>query len=179
LSFFFLKDGHTIYRFIYEITPLDEVHKKKIFHGIKETFQAVIQGQIFTAFVQAGLAGLIFTCLGLPLPILFASLTFLFSMVPITGAATVWLPFVIYLLITSHMTKAVILLILGFFGISMVDNFLKPILIGEKTKLPYMLLFLGILGGLRVYGLMGVFLVPTLLSLMMVLLQIYRERFAA
>lgn len=178
LCFFFLKDGNNIYRFIYQITPLEDEDKAEIFHRMIETFQAVIQGQIFTAFVQAGLAGFIFACLGLPLPILFAGLTFLFSMVPVTGAATIWFPFAVYLLMAGHVTKAIILLFLGFFGISLIDNFLKPILIGEKTKLPYMVLFLGILGGLRVYGLMGVFLVPTLLSLLLVLIKITRERFS-
>ena len=63
----------------------------------------------------------------------------------------------------------------GAFVISLVDNFLKPTLIGKKTKLPYLLLFLGILGGLRVYGFMGIFLAPAVLSLFFVLIKIYQE----
>ena len=59
--------------------------------------------------------------------------------------------------------------------ISLVDNILKPLLIGEKTKLPYLLLFLGILGGLQIYGLMGIFLAPAILSLFFVLIKIYQE----
>ena len=84
---------------------------------------------------------------------------------------------VAYLAMNGHNVKAVILFVCGAFGISLVDNFLKPVLIGEKTKLPYLLLFLGILGGLQVYGLMGMFLAPTVLSLFFVLIKIYHAKF--
>ena len=93
------------------------------------------------------------------------------------GASIIWGALVIYLVILQNLTKALILFFLGVFGISLVDNFLKPLFIGEKTKLPYLLLFLGILGGLEAYGFVGIFLAPTLLSLFFALIKIYRTKF--
>ena len=177
LVFFFLKDGDKIYLFFYEITPLEESHKKDVFQQLNDTFSAVIRGQIVTAFAQAVLAGVIFWALGLPLPIFFAAATFLACLVPVFGAPLVWLPLTIYLAFHGHHSKAVVLFLLGVFVISMTDHILKPLLIGKKTKLPYLLLLLGILGGMQVYGLTGMFLAPAALSLFFVLIKIYRENF--
>ncbi len=177
LVFFFLKDGPKIYQFIYEATPLEETHKKIIFRQINQTFEAVIRGQLLTAIAQGAVAGIIYWFLGLPLPIFFAAATFLAALVPIFGAAAVWVPLAIYLAFTHAYVKAVILLVLGVCLISLVDNILKPILIGKKAHLPYLLLFLGILGGMEVYGLVGMFLAPAVLSLFFSLVTIYREKF--
>ncbi len=177
LIFFFLRDGRNILNFIYEVTPLDEDHKREIFAELGETFSATIRGQIFTGLVQGALAGIIFWILGLPLPIFFAMITFIASMIPVFGTATVWTPFVAYLAFTHEYGRAIALLVLGVVIISGIDNILKPILIGQKTKLPYPLLFIGILGGLQIYGFMGVFLAPAVLTLFFVLIKIYRGNF--
>ena len=177
LLFIFLKDGEKIYRFIYRIAPLEEPNKKSIFKQINETFAAVIRGQLLTSMVQAIVAGIIFWALRLPLPILFASLTFLTSLIPVAGASAVWLPLVIRLVMLHHYGKAVILFLFGAFVISVIDNVMKPALIGERTKLPYFLLFFGILGGIKLYGLMGIFIAPVVLSLFFALIKIYQEKY--
>jgi len=177
LIFFFLKDGPKIYEFFYEATPLETPDKKTIFKQINNTFEAVIRGQLLTALAQSSIGGLVYWAVGLPLPIFFAAATFLTSLVPIFGAAAVWLPLTFYLVIKQAYLRAAILFILGVSVISSVDNLLKPILIGKKTKLPYLLLFLGILGGIEVYGLVGMFLAPAVLSLFFSLIAIYREKF--
>ncbi len=177
LLFIFFKDGGKIYDFIYEIAPLEEKNRKSIFGRINETLSAVIRGQLLTSLAQAVLAGIIFWILGLPLPVFFAAVTFLVSMIPVAGAATVWFPLAIYLLTIHQQTKAIILLVLGTLVISLIDNMMKPALIGKKTQLPYFLLFFGILGGIKVYGLMGIFLAPVMLSLFFALIRIYQEKY--
>ncbi|MBI3307454.1 MAG: AI-2E family transporter [Candidatus Omnitrophica bacterium] len=177
LIFIFLKDGMQIYNFIYRIAPLEEKNKKSIFRQVNDTFSAVIRGQILTSLAQATVAGFIYWVLGIPAPVFFAAATFLATLIPVVGAANVWLPLVIYLLTLEQYIKAAVLAVLGFLVISLIDNIMKPALIGEKTKLPYFLLFFGILGGLHVYGLMGVFLAPVILSLFFVLVKIYQEKF--
>jgi len=157
-TFVFLKDGDKVYEFIYNIAPLEEENKKAIFGQINETFAAVIRGQLLTSLTQAFIAGTVFWSLGLPLPIFFAIATFITALIPLIGAAGVWLPFTIYLFVIHSYTKAIILLVVGAGVISLVDNLMKPALIGEKTKLPYFLLFFGILGGIKLYGIVGVFL---------------------
>lgn len=177
LLFIFLRDGETIYRFIYEIAPMEEKPKKAIFKQVNETFAAVIRGQLLTSAVQAVLSGIIFWILGVPVPLLFAALTFLIALIPVMGASGVWLPLAVYLAVTHQYVKAGILFVFGTLVISLIDNVMKPALIGEKTKLPYFLLFFGILGGLRLYGLMGVFLAPVMLSVFFALTKIYQEKY--
>ncbi len=173
--FVFLKDGEKIYAYIYQIAPLEEKSKRQIAIRVNEAFSAVIRGQLVTAITQATLAGFIFWILGIPVPLLFATLTFFTSMIPVVGAGSIWLPWVIYFFVSHETAKAVILLIFGGLVISLADNILKPALIGEKTKLPYFMLFFGILGGLKVYGFMGVFLAPVVLTLFFTMVKIHQE----
>lgn len=179
LVFFMLRDGAKIYGFCYEVTPLDDDNKSEIFEQLFETFTATLRGQLFTSLAQAAVLGIVFWILGLPLPVLFAAVAFFASMIPVIGVSTVWVPFVIYLFSTQEYTRAIALLVLGAVVISGIDNVLKPLLIGQKTKLPYSLLFLGILGGIQVYGFLGIFLAPAVLSLFFVLIKIYRNKFAS
>ena len=177
LTFVFLKDGEKIYDFIFQIAPMEERNKRYVFGQINETFSAVLRGQILTSMTQAVVAGVFFWVLGLPVPIFFAAATFLAGLIPVVGASSIWGPLVVYLYLIHEQQKAIILFLFGFLVISLIDNFMKPALIGEKTKLPYFLLFFGILGGIRLYGLIGIFLAPVLLSLFFALVKIYQEQF--
>ncbi|MBI4970753.1 MAG: AI-2E family transporter [Candidatus Omnitrophica bacterium] len=177
LLFFFFLDGEVMLDAIKEVLPMEKKHKNAIFTKVSETLSAVIRGQFVTAFCQATLAGIMFWLLGLPIPLFFGFLTFISAMIPVTGAATVWFPFVVYLFSINAMSKAIALLLVGTFVISLIDNILRPYLIGSKTKLPILLLFLGILGGLKVYGLTGIFLGPVILALTFALIKIYQEEY--
>jgi predicted PurR-regulated permease PerM len=177
LTFIFFKHGERIYNFIYEIAPFEKETKKALFRQIHETFIAVIRGQLLTSITQAFVAGVAFTALGVPIPLFFTFLIFLTSLIPILGAASVWFPIAVYFLIVGLYTKAIVLFVVGFFGISLIDNIMKPAIIGERTKLPYFLLFFGIMGGMKLYGLMGIFLAPVVLSLFFALIKIYREKY--
>lgn len=177
LLFVLVRDGEKIYDFFYKLTPLEEEDRAGVYSKLNESLSGVIRGQLVTSIIQAFLAGLTFFFLGLPAPILFGCLTFLTSMIPITGASTVWCPFAAYLFLTQQIPKAVVLTLIGIFIISMSDNVLKPILIGEKTKIPVFLLFFGIMGGLKVYGMDGVFLGPVFITLFFALIKIYQGKY--
>lgn len=177
LTFVFFKHGKNIYNFIYQIAPFEKATKDSLFQQINDTFTAVIRGQILTSFAQAFTAGVTFWLLGLPVPVFFAFLLFMTSLIPILGAASVWVPLVIYLVLSQLYLKALVLGIVGLLGISLLDNVMKPAIIGERTKLPYFLLFFGIMGGLKFFGLMGIFLAPVVLSIFFALIKIYREKY--
>jgi predicted PurR-regulated permease PerM len=177
LLFFFFRDGKYIHDLIFKIAPLSQENRSAVSKKLNETFSAVIRGQLVTSIVQALLTGLTFWVLRLPLPFFFGFLAFLASLIPVTGAATIWVPFAIYLFVTQAFGQGIALLLIGTFAISMSDNILKPILIGEKTKLPIFLLFLGILGGLNLYGFTGLFIGPVVISLFFVLLEIYQKEY--
>ena len=177
LLFFFFRDGKMMYDFVYKLVPMAKKNKEALADKINETLAAVIRGQFLTCIVQGMIAGFTFWILRLPLPFFFGFLTFLTAMIPITGAATVWVPFAIYLLLDHQTEKGIALAVIGGFGISLIDNILKPLLIGGKTRLPIFLLFLGILGSMKLYGFTGIFLGPVVLALFFALTKIYREEY--
>lgn len=178
LLFFFFRNGKGMYQFVYGLTPMVEKDRKRLFDKIYSTFASVIRGQILTSLIQALTAGVIFFFLGFPASAFLGLTTFFTSMVPVLGASSVWVVVMIYLFLIQKVKQAIILLVLGTLLISTVDNILKPIFIGEKSKIPAFLLFLSIFGGLRVYGLPGVFLGPLLIAVLFVLIDIYRERYS-
>ncbi len=177
LVFVFLKDGAQIYDFLYQIAPFEEKTKRTISEQITGTFEAVIRGQVLTSFAQAIVAGVLFSAVGIRAYLFFGVLTFILSMIPVGGAALVWIPLSAWLFFTGFKIQALILAIGGITIISLLDNVIKPAVIGERTKLPYFLLFFGILGGLAVYGFVGVFIAPVVLSLFFALVKIYREEY--
>jgi len=177
LMFILFQNGHRLSRWLFELTPLEETDKKHLFEKINQTFSAVIRGQLLTSLVQGGLAGIIFYFLGIPMAVFWGFLTFVASMIPFFGSATVWVPFAGYLFLTGSSKKALILTLLGVFVISLSDNLIKPLVINQKVRLPLFLLFLSILGGLSVYGFTGIFLGPIVLTLFFVFIEIYQSRY--
>src|SRR3989338_2350257 len=107
LLFFFFRDGEAMYEFVYRLIPMAKKNKDTLSERINETFSAVIRGQFVTCIVQGAIAGFTFWILGLPLPFFFGFLTFLTSMIPLTGAATVWVPFAVYLFLTHQTGKGI------------------------------------------------------------------------
>lgn len=177
LIFFFLKDGRRMVASCYKLVPLEEKDKAEIFSKIVETFESVIRGQFLTSLVQSVLCGVTFLVLGLPAPHFFGFLTFIATLIPVLGAAGIWVPFCVYLFAVQDTTRAVILLVVGVLLISGIDNVLKPLLIGERIKMPIFLLLFGVLGGLQAYGFTGIFLGPLFITLFFALVRIYQERY--
>lgn len=177
IFFFFLRDGEAMVRSLKLLFPMTRENKEVVFQRLSTTVSAVVRGLVVTGAVQAALAGSAFWALGVPFPVFLALLVGFLALVPIGGAILVWLPSAIYLFFSVSWVKALILFLWGGLVISTVDNFLKPLLIGEKTKLPTLFLFLAILGGLAFYGFIGVFLGPVMLALFLTLIEIYRKEY--
>ncbi len=178
ILFFFLRDGEGMVKGIKDLFPMTKENKEFVFARLSTTVSAVVRGLVVTGGVQAVLAGLAFWILGVPFPLFLALLIAFLALVPVGGAILVWLPSAVYLYLNGHWGKSLILFLWGALVISTVDNFLKPLLIGEKTKLPTLFLFLSILGGLAYYGMIGVFLGPVMLALFLTLIQIYRKEYS-
>lgn len=177
LLYTFLKTGTQLARTAYQLTPLPVQHKRTLFEQLNDTLAAVIRGQLFTAASQAAVAGVAFLIVGVPYPLLFGALTFFFALLPVVGAGAVWVPLTLWLAAQQSYTQAAILFVLGVGGISLIDNLVRPWLIAGKTGLPYLLLFLSILGGMRAYGLSGLFIGPVVFSILFVLIKIYRQEY--
>jgi predicted PurR-regulated permease PerM len=172
--FFFFRDGARYARYLIQLLPMESHHQDLVVSTFSKTVSAVIRGMFVTALVQGCLAGVGFAVAGIPVPILLGLLTFINSFIPFLGATSVWLPASVWLLVNNQPLWAGGLALWGFLVISTADNIIKPLLIGEGTKLPVFLLFFTILGGLKLYGFLGIFLGPIILSLGMAFLSIYR-----
>ena len=175
--FFFFKDGKRLLQSLYRVIPLDDAHKEKMFVRLDQTITAVVKGIVITAIVQGLLAGLAYGVLDVPFPVFLTALTIVLAPLPFGGTALVWAPAALYLFLIGPVWKAIALLAWGAGVVTMVDNVLKPLLIGKGAKLPVLFLFLSILGGLGAYGLIGLFLGPILLGILLTAFQIYHEEY--
>lgn len=176
--FFLFRDGERMYRSLRDMIPMDPAHKDAIFSVLYQTLSAVTQGMVATAVAQGVLTWVALWALGLPYTAFLGVAAGVLSLVPFVGAAGVWIPCTIYLAASGDVVRALILLAYGSVVISMVDNVLRPLLIGGQTRLPTLFLFFGILGGVQVYGVLGLFLGPVLLAIAMAFIRIYQEQFA-
>ncbi|MGH7859851.1 MAG: AI-2E family transporter, partial [Candidatus Binatia bacterium] len=177
MLFFFFRDGERLYLALRDLIPMEAEHKDAIFSRFYETLAAVVQGLTLTAVAQGFLAGLAFWTLGIPFALLLALASALASFIPIGGAALVWVPVLIYLLTQELWWRALAMLVWGSLVISLADNVVKPLVIGTRIRIPTLFLFFGILGGLQVYGVLGVFLGPALLATIVAVVRIYREEY--
>jgi predicted PurR-regulated permease PerM len=175
MLFVLLKDGRAAVRALHRITPLEPSHKARIFDRVDRTIRAVVKGIVITAATQGLLAGLAYWALGVPFAILLTAMTVVIAPFPVGGAALVWLPVAGYLFWTGPAWAGVAMLVWGAAVVSMVDNFLRPILIGQGAQLPLVLLLFSLLGGLAAYGLIGLFIGPVILGLLLTALEIYEQ----
>lgn len=173
--FFFFRDGPRLINWIRALLPLTEDQKSFIFSRLTELINATMRAGLIIAVVQGMIGGLAFFFLGLPQPIFWATVMSVLSLLPFVGAWLVWIPAGIYLILTVSVIKAIILFLVGILAIGLVDNFLRPILIGGPTKLHTMLVFFSALGGVKVFGIMGLALGPMVVVLCMTLVNIVQE----
>lgn len=174
--FFFFRDGERMAARIADLIPMAADHKRTIMRRLYDTLTAVVQSMFLTAVVQGTLAGLGYWLIGgLRFSVFLGVLTAGASFVPMVGATLVWLSTAIYLGLTGETTRAVLLALWGAGLVSTIDNFIKPLFIGGRAKLPTFLLLFAILGGLATYGFMGVFVAPVLVALLLSFVDIYRE----
>jgi predicted PurR-regulated permease PerM len=174
--FFFLRDGAVMIRSVVDLLPMEGVHKELVVRRLDQTFAAVVRGTILTAAAQGLVAGIGFAIAGVRFSVLLGIVTFLSAFIPFIGAAGVWVPATLWLFAEGGTWQPWFMLGWGVL-VSFVDNILKTVLISGRAKIPTFLLFLGILGGLRVYGVLGVFIGPMVLGLLTAFAGIYREQY--
>ncbi|HET8783822.1 MAG TPA: AI-2E family transporter [Pyrinomonadaceae bacterium] len=172
--YYFFRDGENISRTVRDSLPLDRDQADNIMQRTREVIDASVYGVITIAAIQGTLGGLAFWALGIRSAIIWAVVMTFLSMVPMLGAFIVWVPAAIYLALTGHYVKAIILAAWGTLVIGMIDNFLRPKLVGSRTRLHELLIFFSVLGGLNVFGVLGVVLGPVVLAITLALIDVYR-----
>jgi hypothetical protein len=164
LTFFLLRNGQSLgARVAVGASRIAGHHGQRLIKVAGNTVRGVVYGIIGTAIAQGVLAGLGFGLAGVPAAALLGVLTFFLSAVPV-GPPAVWIPATIWLFSQGQTGWGVFMLIWGMFIVSGVDNIIKPYLISHGSKIPFVLVFMGVIGGALAFGLVGVFLGPTLLA---------------
>lgn len=180
--YYLLVDGEAVVVRIKNILPLKEAHKQNVFGKFHDITFGVFYGNIAVAIVQGILGAIGFFVFGVPSPILWGAVMVLFALVPYFGTAIVWLPAALNLIFvgylqnsTSATVRGMLLIAYGILVISTMDNILKPKIIGKKSNVHPVLVLLGVLGGLNLFGLLGIILGPVLLALLITFIEIYEE----
>jgi len=165
LLFFLLRDGQALLARIRSTVPLSRQYKQRLFTNFTTVIRATVKGNVLVAIAQGALGGLIFWILGVQAPLLWAVVMAFLSLLPAVGAALVWAPVALYFLLTGATWHGVGLAAFGILVIGMVDNFLRPILVGKDTKLPDYLVLLSTIGGMALFGLSGFVIGPVIAAM--------------
>lgn len=175
--FFFLRDGPHLIANVLDLIPMERRNKLTVLRGLDRTLVAMLRGTVITASAQGFLTGVGLAIFGVKFPVLLGFAASFLAIVPFIGAATVWIPCALYLLLTGKTVAAIGLAIWGMVIVGLVDNLLRPIVVGGGARLPATLLFLAIIGGFQVYGLVGGLISPLLLACVFAFARIYRETY--
>jgi predicted PurR-regulated permease PerM len=175
ILFFFLRDGRAMLRLAAVLMPLNAHQARRLFARVKDTLNAIVYGTLTMAALQGALTGVAFWVLGVTSPVLWAIVTTLCALLPIIGTAIVLLPAISMLVFSGHWIKALILLVWAMIVVHPVDNVLRPYLIGGRTKLSTLYVFFALLGGLKAFGALGVFIGPIVLAITLALFGFLRE----
>lgn len=167
LLFFFLRDGAELVRKVRTAVPLEESHKRRLQLKFNRVVRATVKGNLVVAVTQGALGGAIFWFLDIPSALLWAVLMGFLSLLPAVGAGIVWAPVAVYFLLSGMIWQGVVLALFGVFVIGLVDNVLRPILVGKDTRMPDYLILISTLGGLAVFGLNGFVIGPLIAALFM------------
>ena len=155
LLFFLLRDQDALSERIATAIPLRTEQRNALLHKFTVVIRATVKGNLVVALAQGALGGLIFWFLGITAPLLWAVVMAFLSLLPAVGAGLVWFPVALYLLATGAIWHGVILIAYGALVIGLVDNLLRPILVGQDTKMPDYVVLISTLGGIEAFGLNG------------------------
>lgn len=173
-TFYLLRDGEKLKKYMAGIFPLSEQHENLIITRLEEAVSGVVKGSFLVALIQGlvGTAGYII--FGLPAAFLWGAFTVLAALVPNVGTAIAWVPAVIYLFAAGRVGAAVGMLIWSVLLTGTIDNFVSPRIISSRTQIHPLLVLFGVLGGLQMFGFIGVLLGPITMAVFVTLLDIYK-----
>jgi predicted PurR-regulated permease PerM len=176
LSLYYLfKDGERLFDGLKGILPIPPRERDLLIGRFRDMVNATVFGGLLIALIQGLLGGMAFWVLGIASPLLWGTAMALFSFIPLGGTALIWIPAALILIILGAVAKGIILLAIGVFIISSVDNLLRPLVVGVKTHIHPLLLFFTVIGGIQVFGMIGVITGPLIASLCLTLIEIYLQ----
>jgi predicted PurR-regulated permease PerM len=173
--YFLIKDGPDFLGKLRNYLPFSDNQKDRLVSQIKDMVISTIYGGVVVAVSQGLLGGVTLFFLGIASPAIWGTAIAIMSFIPMLGTFSVWGPLCIYLFIQGSIIKGFILLVVGGLGISMIDNILKPIIISGRTKMPTLVIFFSVLGGIKLFGLIGLIMGPLVVALFISVFEIFRN----
>lgn len=161
--FFLLRDGDSLGRQIRELLPLPDRERDRLITETRDLVIASVGSALLVAATQGAIGGIAFWLLGIAGPVIWGVVMAMCALIPVVGAALVWVPTAAYLLLSGEIVRAIILVLIGVFAISMADNVLRPLLLSGRTSASGLIVFLGLLGGVSAFGFIGLVLGPIVL----------------
>jgi predicted PurR-regulated permease PerM len=174
--FFMFRDGEAIVRGTKHLLPFDEDIQTDMVEESKELIFASVAVGLLVASIQGVLGGVSFALVGIPTPVFWGVLIAFFSLVPVVGSALIWVPAALWLGFTGHWGKALLVVVICGGVSTVADNIVRPMLLRNRTRLNELLLFIGVLGGLEAFGLLGLVAGPTIVAAAMGVFRVYMER---
>jgi predicted PurR-regulated permease PerM len=176
LLFFLFRDGDALARRVKDAIPLRAGLRDELLEKFTVVIRATVKGNLLVALAQGALGGLIFWILGINAALLWAVLMAFLSLLPAVGAGIVWLPVALYLLATGSFWQGAILIAYGFLVIGLVDNIMRPMLVGKDTKLPDYVVLISTLGGIEAFGLNGFVIGPVIAAMFIAAWDIFSKQ---
>jgi predicted PurR-regulated permease PerM len=176
--FYFLRDRLSVLKAIRSFSPLSGSENDALFSRVNDTIHATLYGMLTLSALQGLLGGLMFWWLGVPSPWFWAVVAAVFAFVPVVDTLVLWLPAAVYLGLEGRWGQALVVAALVSLLVRAVENFLYPVLVGDRLKVPSVSIFVSLVGGLLLFGWSGLVLGPVILALTSVLLEITAKRMA-
>ncbi len=173
--FFVLRDKEQLVSYIQSLIPFSKDVEKKLFKSSKDITISVLYGQVVIGIFQGIVAGLGFFIFKVPNAMLLSALAILAGVFPIIGTTIVWVPVAIYLLVAGNTFAAIGVIIFGIIS-SIIENFFKPLFISRRVKMNSSIILIGMIGGLFMFGILGIILGPLILAYLFIVLEIYRNK---
>lgn len=173
--FYFFRDAEKILGAVRSILPFDAQHQDAMIVQIRDLISASVITSLLVAAIQGALGGVGFALVGLPAPVFWGVLMAFFSLIPIVGSGLIFVPASLWLGFTGHWGRAILLLAICAGVSTVMDNVLRPLLLGGRTELSGLVIFISVVGGVNLFGMLGLVLGPILVAMAAGVLSVYRE----
>jgi len=184
ITFFILKDWEKILKKIVSFLPMRAKTIRRLVKEFGDITHTVIFAQLFVAFIQGVIAAIGFYIFGVPFPLILGILLAFFALIPFVGTAIIWLPASLYLILAGYfsqdywvLSKGIALFFYGALIISTIDNFLLARIVQAKVKVSPITTIVGVIGGASMFGIIGIFIGPILLPLIIIYLETFKKKF--
>lgn len=177
VMYYGFREGESFFARIKSLMPLDPALKESLFYELRTVTQAVLYGQVMTAVIQGTLGGIGLLVLGIENWIFWGALMIILAFLPVLGTPIIWVPAAVSLILDGETARGIGLLIYGATIVMNIDNFIRPRLVSGRTKVHPVLILIGVLGGLKIFGFIGMLVGPLVLALLVAFIKFYEAAY--